>query len=304
MKKVRYQWILAAALCAAAVAVSIFGHPDTILPTEKNAGQPVAAQTAETDKLEIPSAAPAETTPSAFLEEASAEPSAEPSASASAKPSAEPSEAKPSEAKPSAASEVRPTQSMAAADAKKTVPPVLGKKGTASPVPSKAPVKTAAPSPAPKPAASSVPTAAATEEPKTAVCTLSVRCDTLAARREQLAPEIAELVPVDGVLLQSVSAEMQEGETAFSLLQRVTREKKIHLEFQKTPGTGAAYVEGIGNLYEFDGGPLSGWLYRVDGVFYPESASDHTLSPGDRVEWIYTCDLGRDVGAPALDENS
>jgi hypothetical protein len=132
------------------------------------------------------------------------------------------------------------------------------------------------------------------------VCTLTVRCDTLAARMESLAPEIREIVPENGIVLQTVSLTPNEGETAFSLLKRAAQDQKLHLEFQMTPGTDGVYVEGIGNLYEFDGGALSGWLYRVNGVFYPESASDHCLSPGDRVEWIYTCDLGRDVGAPSL----
>lgn len=199
---------------------------------------------------------------------------------------------------------------------------------TVSPTPSHQPEKTVSPSSAPQketpsstpsretprvsPTAAASPTtprpsagndaATASQKPAAAsICTLTVRCDTLTAKRESLAPEIQEIVPANGVVLQTISLEPQEGETAFSLLQRAAREQRLHLEFQMTPGTGGVYVEGIGNLYEFDGGPLSGWLYRVNGVFYPESASDHGLSPGDQVEWIYTCDLGRDVGAPSLD---
>ena len=57
-----------------------------------------------------------------------------------------------------------------------------------------------------------------------------------------------------------------------------------------------AYIEGIANLYEFDCGELSGWMYRVNGEFPNVGCSLYKLKDGDTVEWVYTCDLGRDVG--------
>jgi hypothetical protein len=63
-----------------------------------------------------------------------------------------------------------------------------------------------------------------------------------------------------------------------------------------TPIYRAAYVEAIQNLYEFDCGELSGWMYRVNGVFPNYGCSRYTLKAGDVVEWLYTCDLGRDIG--------
>ena len=182
---------------------------------------------------------------------------------------------------------------------------VTGVSETASPAPSSIPSATKPPSPSggaaePTEAVTAPNSQAPQQQAPVATYTLSVRCDTLSAKRESLDPGIAALVPENGVVLQEVSVEAKEGETAFSLLQRVLREKKIHLEFQTTPGIGSVYVEGIANLYEMDGGPLSGWLYQVNGVFHSASASDYVLSPGDRVVWLYTCDLGRDVGAPSV----
>lgn len=63
-----------------------------------------------------------------------------------------------------------------------------------------------------------------------------------------------------------------------------------------TPIYNSAYIEGIGNLYEFDCGELSGWMYKVNGWFPNYGCSRYRLKSGDRVEWVYTCDLGRDVG--------
>ena len=55
-------------------------------------------------------------------------------------------------------------------------------------------------------------------------------------------------------------------------------------------GTDFAIVE----LYAF--GNLSGWLYRVNGAFADVGCSQYRLQEGDAVEWMYTTDLGKDVG--------
>ncbi len=56
-------------------------------------------------------------------------------------------------------------------------------------------------------------------------------------------------------------------------------------------------IRDSGNLYEFDCGELSGWMYSVNGVWPDYGCSGYTLHDGDTVVWSYTCDLGRDVGA-------
>ena len=70
----------------------------------------------------------------------------------------------------------------------------------------------------------------------------------------------------------------------------------VHMEFADTPMYNSVYIEGIGNLYEFDCGERSGWMYRVNGWFPNYGCSRYQLEPGDTVEWVYTCDLGADVG--------
>lgn len=154
-------------------------------------------------------------------------------------------------------------------------------------------------------AASSVPTEevpdeapapAEPEEKAASTCTVSISCDALLEHLDQLEAGVRELVPGDGVLLAPTAVELKEGDRVFDLLQRACREAGIHMEYQDTPGYGSAYVEGIGNLYEFDGGALSGWMYRVNGTFPNKGCSAVAAAPGDQVEWVYTCDLGRDVG--------
>ncbi len=141
------------------------------------------------------------------------------------------------------------------------------------------------------------------KEPQNAVitnekltCTLSVRCDTILKNIKWLNPEKVELVPENGVILPVTTVSFYEGESVFNVLQRVMKKAGIHMEFENTPMYNSAYIEGINNLYEFDCGELSGWMYKVNGWFPNYGCSRYQLKQGDVIEWVYTCDLGVDVG--------
>jgi hypothetical protein len=153
--------------------------------------------------------------------------------------------------------------------------------------PSPEPVETAAPEP--------------TQEPvsDTLTCTLSISCATILDNLDKLSEDKLELIPENGCILNPVTVEFEDGESVFDVLQRTCRERKIHLEFQDTPLYSSSYIEGINNLYEFDCGALSGWMYRVNGIFPNYGCSSYVLSNGDVVELVYTCDLGADVGGGA-----
>lgn len=131
---------------------------------------------------------------------------------------------------------------------------------------------------------------------KTLDCTMSIRCDTLLQNMQWLDKEKAELVPKNGIIYEEQTVSFYEGESIFNLLMRETRQNKIHMEYTDTPGYSSAYIEGIANIYEYDCGELSGWMYKVNGQFPNYGSSKYKLHEGDRVEWVYTCDLGRDVG--------
>ena len=133
-------------------------------------------------------------------------------------------------------------------------------------------------------------------ESKGLTCTLSVRCDTILDNMSWLDKEKWELVPSDGVIFKEQTVEFYDGESVFDLLQREMKNSKIHMEFENTPMYNSAYIEGIGNLYEFDCGELSGWMYKVNDWFPNYGCSRYQLKQGDKVEWVYTCNLGIDVG--------
>lgn len=126
-------------------------------------------------------------------------------------------------------------------------------------------------------------------------CTLSISCANL-VDSDVLAEAKRPLVPDSGWLLEPVECSFEEGESVFDVFNRVVRENKIHMEFVETPAYNSVYIEGIGNLYEFDGGPQSGWMYCVNDVHPGLGCSAYTLADGDAILFQYTCDLGVDVG--------
>ncbi len=138
------------------------------------------------------------------------------------------------------------------------------------------------------------------DKQKTYTCIFSIECSTILNNIKNLDPDKRELVPSNGMILSPTTVTFYEGESVFDVLQRVCRENGIHLESSWTPIYNSAYVEGIHNLYEFDCGELSGWMYRVDSWYPNYGCSRYQLKNGERVEWRYTCDLGKDVGCDWL----
>ncbi len=130
---------------------------------------------------------------------------------------------------------------------------------------------------------------------KVPYCTVSISCNTILSNMDRLDKSKKSVIPNDGMVLNEIRVDIQENDTVFSILKRVCRENNIHLEASYTPVYNTAYIEGIGNIYEFDCGSLSGWMYSVNGVFADCSSSEYPVNDKDVIKWVYTCDLGRDV---------
>lgn len=130
----------------------------------------------------------------------------------------------------------------------------------------------------------------------TPTCKISISCATILNNMDQCDPAKQSLVPSSGWILRETTVPITPGESVMDVLQRVCREKGIHLEYTNTPVYHSSYVEGIANLYEFDVGELSGWMYRVNGVFPNYGCSQYSLKDGDVICWMYTCSQGADIG--------
>lgn len=137
--------------------------------------------------------------------------------------------------------------------------------------------------------------------------TLSIRCDTVLDNWDKLDKQLrsSKYVPSDGVILPETTYVLRQGDTVFDILNRACRYNKIQMEYQGADASvyNSVYIKGIHYLYEFSCGELSGWVYRVNGTYAGKGCSTYRLEDGDRVEWLYTCDLGRDVGNYSMTES-
>ena len=133
-------------------------------------------------------------------------------------------------------------------------------------------------------------------KPKNKTVTIAISCKTAINNGLNKKPGFSHL-PSNGVILQNMKVEFNEGDTVFDILVKVTRKKGIHMEYR---GSGSnTYIEGINNLYEFDGGSNSGWMYSVNGVYPNYGVGAYKVKSSDVIKFNYTCNLGADLGARA-----
>ena len=142
-------------------------------------------------------------------------------------------------------------------------------------------------------------------EPKEVIGSFSflVRCDNILKNTDKLNKDKSEFVPENGYLIEKTVIDLHEGDTPFDVLTTLCREKGIKVEFASTAGTDTKYVNAINNLYPGDCGEMSGWVYTVNGEYSNEAANVYQIKDNDLIEWIYTCDLGRDIGGDYAQRN-
>lgn len=164
---------------------------------------------------------------------------------------------------------------------------------SSTPVPTPA-EPTAAPSPTP-----SVPPVSPSltpENPDKLTCFVEIRCDTVMDTSVIENEAVIPYLPQNGVILEETEVEFEEGDSAFDVLSKICRKKDIQMEFRTDGAYSGNYIEGINYLYEFDAGALSGWMYKVNEKFPNYGCSNYKMQKGDKMVWVYTTDLGRDVG--------
>lgn len=128
--------------------------------------------------------------------------------------------------------------------------------------------------------------------------TYTIRCDTAVKNWDKLRPNKRDhkVVPADGTIYALHTLNIYKNETVYDLLISICESNNIQEEHSFTLAYKSEYIRGINNLYEFDGGPYSGWMYCVNGWYPNYGCSKYVLQNGDNVQWNYTCDLGRDLG--------
>lgn len=128
-------------------------------------------------------------------------------------------------------------------------------------------------------------TTAVTKRDVIGTVTLTIRCDKVAGQ--------ASHIPADGVILPATQMPIAAGDTVYTVLNDAARAHGIHQD--ASGAQGLMYIHGIGNIYEFDFGELSGWVYTVNGEKASVGCDQYALKAGDKVEFHYTLDLGKDI---------
>lgn len=121
-------------------------------------------------------------------------------------------------------------------------------------------------------------------------CVLTVKCDKVLDNMDKLKVEKKGIIPKDGIIF-SKTVNFKEGDSAFDILKNELEKEKIHFEFNTITGTTSKYIEGINNLYQFDCGDMSGWLYYINDQSPSVACSDYIVEPGDNILFDYSCDF-------------
>lgn len=141
--------------------------------------------------------------------------------------------------------------------------------------------------------AAPVQTPVPTQTPLGNTVAMSIRCDTAVANGMHIESKWAGIVPASGIILDTTTFEIEDGDTVLDVLLQARDLYRLHVDYSGTKSS--AYVKGINNLYEFDGGRWSGWMYCVNGWYPNYGCGVYFLKAGDAIEWNYTCDLGLDL---------
>lgn len=119
------------------------------------------------------------------------------------------------------------------------------------------------------------------------------------SKHETSAPQHVETPKQDTPVKQTVSIkviginttmmqgniEVNSSSTAYSVLRELAKQNGKSIS---TKGFGSTvYVSGIDGLKEFDHGPSSGWMYKVNGTPPNIGAGAYKVKAGDQVIWYY-----------------
>lgn len=129
--------------------------------------------------------------------------------------------------------------------------------------------------------------------------TKKTETNTSSSKHETSAPQHVETPKQDTPVKQTVSIkviginttmmqgniEVNSSSTAYSVLRELAKQNGKSIS---TRGFGSTvYVSGIDGLKEFDHGPSSGWMYKVNGTPPNIGAGAYRLKAGDQVIWYY-----------------
>ncbi len=126
------------------------------------------------------------------------------------------------------------------------------------------------------------------QEKTVGTCSITIDCST-ALNSTEIDAELLASIPLHGIMCPDTEIEITEEMTVYDALLSLSENNGFTLEGD------SSYISGINGLSEFDCGPLSGWLYSVNGEFTSIPINECKVNDNDRIKILYTCNLGIDV---------
>lgn len=133
-----------------------------------------------------------------------------------------------------------------------------------------------------------MPSAPSTTNQNSILVTMSISCNVVLDNPD-LNPNVT--VPSDGIVLNSVTINIKEGDTVYDAFQKACQNAGIVYEFNGTVSRKSIYISSIAGLSQMNCGPYSGWKYSVNGIEPSVGCSMYSLSDGDIIDWHYTTTL-------------
>jgi hypothetical protein len=132
------------------------------------------------------------------------------------------------------------------------------------------------------------------EKDYTIACTLLIECKSINENLDKFDKNKKDIVPKDGIIFKEKTIYFKDGESVFDLLVRECKKNKIHLDFDNNSALNSSYIKGIANIYEFDAGATSGWLFKVNGKDSSVGSNQVKLKKDDKILWYYSCDYPKE----------
>lgn len=115
-------------------------------------------------------------------------------------------------------------------------------------------------------------------------------CGCVSTRIDATNTVTIEAVHEDGrVLLKPTQVPLPDGASVFEALTIAAKEQGVVLAFDGSKPN--RYVEGIGGLFAFSEGELSGWLYYVNGESPTVGADQYEIQDGDEYRFLFVTDF-------------
>lgn len=103
-------------------------------------------------------------------------------------------------------------------------------------------------------------------------------------------------------ILEDIPVKVEDGSSVWNVLNKVAKNSDIPVVKKGSDTT--LYVTHINSIGEFDFEHGSGWMYNVNGKYpnYGADSEKSSLKDGDNVQFRFSLDLGKDIGASQANE--